>query len=73
MKMLDNSKVFCKNYISKQLQISPFLVDAQDANYITELVIDDVVEDIEETADENFTASDIDIAFVRVLKKRLEF
>ena len=73
MKMLDSSKVFCKNYISKQLQISPFLVDAQDANYITELVIDDVVKDIEETADENFTASDIDIAFVRVLKKRLEF
>ena len=47
-------------------------LDLQDANKLTNAVIDDVVEDVKETADpKEWHSGDIDIALTRVLKKRL--
>jgi len=40
---------------------------------IADAIIDEVIEDIEETADEDFTDEDVRIAMARVLKKRLGF
>jgi hypothetical protein len=44
-------------------------MDSVDASRISEAVLVDVVTDIEETADENFTSEDVDIAFTRLLLK----
>jgi len=38
---------------------------------VSNLILDDVVEDIEETADEDFNDADVRIAICRVLMKRL--
>ena len=46
-------------------------MDHGDASLITESILDDVIQDIEECADEEFNDCDIDNAVTRVLKKRL--
>lgn len=48
-----------------------FFPDSQDAGEVADAVTDDVVTDIKETADENWHSGDVDIALMRVLKKRL--
>jgi hypothetical protein len=46
-----------------------FNMDSVDASRISEAVLVDIVTDIEETADEDFTSGDVDIAFTRLLLK----
>ena len=49
-----------------------FCYSAYDIEKIVDAVLDDVIKDIEETADvETFNYSDVEIAFTRVLLKKL--
>ena len=45
--------------------------DSLDAGDVADALTDDVVTDIKETAGENWHSGDVDIALMRVLKKRL--
>ena len=45
--------------------------DPLDLNNVTDTILDEVITDIEETADEDFNGSDVRIAIVRVLKKKI--
>ena len=48
-----------------------YTIDDSDVWEMINNIIDDVIEDIHETASEDFNDTDIEIAFGRVLKKRL--
>lgn len=48
-----------------------YTIDDSDVWEIISNIIDDVIDDIHETASEDFNDTDIEIAFGRVLKKRL--
>lgn len=58
-----------------ELEINQILTsifdDARDNCVVTATIIDDVIKDIEETADKDFNDCDIKIAVGRVLKNRL--
>jgi hypothetical protein len=47
-----------------------WFMEACDAEQVCEKIINDVIEDIEECADEDFNWSDIDIALSRVFLKK---
>ena len=47
-----------------------WFMEARDAEQVCGKIINDVIEDIEECADENFNWSDIDIALSRVFLKK---
>lgn len=52
--------------------VAHFCDDIYDNYRIVNAVLDDVIEDIEETADvETFNSNDVEIAFTRVLIKKL--
>lgn len=48
-----------------------FCYSAYDIEKIVDAVIDDVIKDIEETADVEFNSDDVKIGFTRVLLKKL--
>lgn len=48
-----------------------FCFSAYDIEKIVDAVIDDVITDIKETADEDFNSDDVKIGFTRVLLKKL--
>lgn len=50
-----------------------YLMDSEYRNRIADNILNDVIDDIEETADEEFNDSDIRIAIARVLVRRTEF
>ena len=62
-----------KNYIRGivNMILSSIFTDEYDNELVTTTIIDEVIEDIEETADEHFNDSDVRIAVARVLKNRL--
>ena len=63
-----------KDFAKESLKtiVAHFCDDIYDNYRIVNAVLDDVVEDIEETADvETFNYSDVEIAFTRVLIKKL--
>lgn len=69
-KMNKYDKDFAKE--SLKTIVAHFCDDIYDNYRIVNAVLDDVVEDIEETADvETFNYSDVEIAFTRVLIKKL--
>lgn len=47
------------------------IFEMDDTTRVIDLILEDVVKDIEDTADEEFNLSDINIALARVLKARL--
>lgn len=51
--------------------LATLFTDAQDRAQAVEAIIEDVVQDIEETADENFSLGDISIAIQRTVLERL--
>lgn len=53
------------------ISLSSILPDAIERDMVVISLFDDVVADVEETADEDFNSSDIDIALARVLYKRI--
>lgn len=57
----DTIKKICGNFCSS----------AYDIEKIVYAVIDDVIKDIEETADTEFNSDDVEIGFTRVLLKKL--
>ena len=59
---------YVEEYIYRKFLI---FMDSCDATLFAESLAEDVVSDIEETADENFNGADIEIAITRVLKARL--
>lgn len=67
----DNEK---KGEIKEMLQeeLFPLITDNWDRIAIIDAILDDVYQDVDETADpENWHSGDVRIAIVRVLKKRL--
>lgn len=69
-KMNECDKDFTKE--SLKTIIAHFCDDLYDNYRIVSAVLDDVVKDIEETADvDTFNSNDVDIAFTRVLIKKL--
>lgn len=53
------------------LLLGRIFTDATECLQVTNELADEVVEDIEETADKDFNDSDIRIALARVLQKRI--
>lgn len=71
VKQEDNEK---KGEIKEMLQeeLMPLVTDNWDRNAIVNAILDDVYQDVDETADpEDWHSGDVRIAIVRVLKKRL--
>ena len=67
-------KKYDKDFTKESLKtiVAHFCDDIYDNYRIVNAVLDDVVEDIEETADvETFNSNDVEIAFTRVLIKKL--
>ena len=62
-------KEFVKNSLKEIC--ANFCCSAYDIEKIVDAVIDDVIKDIEETADIEFTSDDVEIGFTRVLLKKL--
>jgi hypothetical protein len=63
-----------KDFAKKSLKtiVANFCDDIYDNYRIVNAVLDDVIKDIEETADvETFNSNDVEIAFTRVLIKKL--
>lgn len=70
MKMNECDKDFTKE--SLKTIVAHFCDDIYDNYKIVNAVLDDVIKDIEETADiDTFNSNDVDIAFTRVLIKKL--
>ena len=64
-----HKKEYVNDYLYRKfLPLSPGSSDADD---LADAITDDVITDIEETAGENWHSGDVDIALMRVLKKRL--
>ena len=69
-KMNKYDKAFAKE--SLKTIVAHFCDDIYDNYRIVDAVLDDVIKDIKETADvETFNYSDVEIAFTRVLIKKL--
>ena len=69
-KMNECDKDFTKE--SLKTIVAHFFDDLYDNYRIVNAVLDDVIKDIEETADiDTFNSNDVDIAFTRVLIKKL--
>lgn len=67
-------KKYDKDFTKESLKtiVAHFCDDIYDNYRIVNAVLDDVVEDIEETADvDTFNSNDVEIAFTRVLIKKL--
>lgn len=67
-------KKYDKDFTKESLKtiVAHFCDDIYDNYRIVNAVLDDVIEDIEETADvETFNSNDVEIAFTRVLIKKL--
>lgn len=67
-------KKYDKDFTKESLKtiVAHFCDDIYDNYRIVNAVLDDVIEDIEETADvETFNSTDVEIAFTRVLIKKL--
>lgn len=67
-------KKYDKDFTKESLKtiVAHFCEDIYDNYRIVNAVLDDVIEDIEETADvETFNSNDVEIAFTRVLIKKL--
>ena len=67
-------KKYDKDFAKESLKtiVAHFCDDTYDNYRIVNAVLDDVVKDIEETADvDTFNSNDVDIAFTRVLIKKL--
>ena len=62
-----------QNFLRGTIQsiLSSIFEDDYDNEIVTATIFDEVLQDIEETADEHFNDSDVRIAIARVLKKRL--
>ena len=62
-----------QNFLRGTIQsiLSSIFEDDYDNEIVTTSIFDEVLQDIEETADEHFNDSDVSIAIARVLKKRL--
>ena len=62
-----------QNFLRGTIQsiLSSIFEDDYDNEIVTASIFDEVLQDIEETADEHFNDSDVRIAIARVLKKRL--
>ena len=73
---IEDNRVICANKESCVKSItndllSSIFTDDYDNALVTTTIIDDVITDIDETADKNFNDSDVRIAVARVLKRRL--
>lgn len=64
-----NKKEYINDYLYRKFLL--LSTESQDAGELADAVTDDVVTDIEETAGDDWNSGDVDIALVRVLKKRL--
>ena len=67
-------KKYDKDFTKESLKtiVAHFCDDIYDNYRIVNAVLDDVIEDIEETADvETFNSTDVELAFTRVLIKKL--
>lgn len=67
-------KKYDKDFTKESLKtiVAHFCNDIYDNYRIVNAVLDDVIEDIEETADvETFNSTDVELAFTRVLIKKL--
>ena len=72
--MKKKMKIYDKDFAKESLKtiVAHFCDDIYDNYRIVDAVLDDVIKDIEETADvETFNYSDVEIAFTRVLIKKL--
>lgn len=67
--MSENNKKDIYKWIDNSLMT--IFPDAFEREMVVILLFDDVVADVEETADEEFNGSDIDIALARILYKRI--
>ena len=67
--MIQEEQNFLRGTI--QSNLSGIFEDDYDNEIVTASIFDEVLQDIEETADEHFNDSDVRIAIARVLKKRL--
>ena len=68
--MNKKDKQFINEIIYRKFLSSGF--DSIDAGSVADALTDEVVEDVEETADpENWHSGDVEMALARVLKKRL--
>ena len=67
--MTDREKEYVNDYMYRMFL---HFMDSSDAGRLSDELQDDVVRDIEETADDdNWNSSDVDIAMSRVLLKRV--
>ena len=67
-------KKYDKDFTKESLKtiVAHFCEDIYDNYRIVNAVLDDVIEDIEETADvDTFNSTDVELAFTRVLIKKL--
>ena len=72
--MKKKMKKYDKDFTKESLKtiVAHFCDDIYDNYRIVNAVLDDVIEDIEETADvDTFNSNDVEIAFTRVLIKKL--
>ena len=67
--MTEEEKKDVYNWVN--ISLSSIFPDAIERDMIMVSIFNDVVADIETTADEDFNSSDIDIALARVLYKRI--
>ncbi len=67
--MTENNKKDIYKWIDNSLMT--IFPDALEREMVVISLFDDVVADVEETADEEFNGSDIDIALARILYKRI--
>lgn len=58
-------------YFWIDITIAPVFPDAFDRDLVVISIFDEVIKDIEQTADDNFNGGDIDMAIARVLKARI--
>jgi hypothetical protein len=72
--MKNKMKKYDKDFTKESLKtiVAHFCDDIYDNYRIVNAVLDDVIKDIEETADvDTFNSNDVEIAFTRVLIKKL--
>ena len=62
--------MFVKSVMAVSL-LSGFTFEGYDAENVAEAILDEVVEDIDETADESFNGDDVRIAMRRVIMKKI--
>lgn len=67
--MNEEQRVAVREYVA--MVLCGVFTDPRDLDNVTDTILDEVITDIEETADINFNGSDVRIAIVRVLKKKI--